>query len=996
MRRRLQKQQPPEANDGKPKRATSKRQKIIQFFRLRKQKTEGHNEEPAKIPIASKASSPQRPTESTKLTEAANTNDHEKLAPAVETTQAPVPTPSPAPDTKEVEKVETLSEAQLHALFAGAPHFSIYDERGRPTPTVLYPWDGQEPPKDASDSLGLDEPAFSAATLHTSRTKTQSPANEQKKYHGYEVDAVELPSMLSAQGVEPGSIGLRHYLELPKSDSLITDLESSQSSKDFLQATRNKEIMQDSPERIGIRAVDMSLIYDRLIELHDLYDTFHDSPGSMTILNHQSTGDLYANLFSKFLTPPGYDGTADDPTGLRVQILTLVRILKLKGVWYDLSLVEWRIRLGQILWSDPEPVPEHEPHPLWTEREVLFLQITLACELLLRLDAATNAGDAKDQVKISEEEIRSFFGSKTRKLDWDLVLARRFLDNIIVVKSKEHDPPTLKLRSIVATTLGGREEADAHTSDIVLLPQHQGRQLSGLVKFAEALKWPNADTLMQELVQRLGVHDAEKHVGQLSSLGGMFPDPVSPASISVYATPLETPRSTNHPTDSYFGHVGKPVLSRDNSHSLRIPLSPTSNPSDDRPSSPLTSVGGWLSRSYLTGLILPGESISHFLISTLLENDRVAIASLGDSANLYGGFSYAGRTWWSKNSIVGRVFACLDGAVECTGWISFPKSAEGLQDRWHSIHSEQLPSDDRLGDTKRSAAVARDSAIVPNDASASLKSEDLVLPRDLETLPAPSLAFTQWELMPLNPDLIDNDIPSDPTENDIHIPSITFTSQDQALIHTLTLAFDVQFVASWPCSPPTPTPVLSMPLILKRPLTSSVSRTSSKQGGNARMSRRNSHGFEPLLSHPPDSTDIAPKPMYTVDTHNDSDVTITKRRLMNSHPLHSSYKYKIIPVVEVLAQDFVPPFDTYAHKSMARPASSPKSAEGERKEEEVVNDKMAVLVLDARASTDLQLLARAWCAEKGFHAIIAHTERTCLACCIREARGLGIHVVIRL
>ncbi len=55
-----------------------------------------------------------------------------------------------------------------------------------------------------------------------------------------------------------------------------------------------------------------------------------------------------------------------------------------------------------------------------------------------------------------------------------------------------------------------------------------------------------------------------------------------------------------------------------------------------------------------------------------------------------------------------------------------------------------------------------------------------------------------------------------------------------------------------------------------------------------------------------------------------------------------------------------------------------------------------VLVLDARASSDLELLARAWCAEKGFHAVVGRVERTCLACCVREARGLGINTVIRV
>lgn len=809
---------------------------------------------------------------------------------------------------------------------------------------------------------------------------------------------VELPNMLSAQGLEPGSIGFAHFLELPRSDSLLTDLEGSRSSKDFLQGTRNKELMQRSPERLGIRAVDMSLVYDRLIELQDLYETFHDSPGPMSLLNHQSAGELYANLFSKFLTPPGYDGNTNDPTGLRIQILTLMRILKLKGVWYDFSLVEWRIRLGQIVWSDPEPVPEHEPHPLWTEREVLLLQITLACELLLRLDAVSNPdGDGPDKdAQISAQEIKDFFGTKTRKLDWDLVLARCFLDNILTVNGSDHDGETTKAGGLLSI-LGVGGEADAPKPDIVLLPQHQARQLSGLVKFATTIQWPSTETLMQGLAQKLGARDVAQEAEQFSTPDAMFLEPVTPASISVYGTPLQTPRPASKQLDSYFGHIGKPVLSRDNSHSLRIPLSPTLSPQPDHPRSALAGVGGWLSRSYLTGLVLPGEPISHFLISTLLENDGDAIACLGDSANLYGGFTYASKAWWSKNSIVGRVFACANSAVECMGWISFAKVPLGLHDMWHSIHSEQLPFDDRLSDAARSALVTQASAIIPDGTLESLKSEHLVLPRDLDLASATSFELQHWELTPLNTDLIDSDIISGPsTESDVHIPSITFIDQDGASSHTLTLAFDVQFVTSWPCHSPVTTPAPSMPHILKRSLTGTVSRTSSKRSGSVRMSRRNSHGFEPLLSHPPDSIDIAPKPIYSMDNENGSDTTITKKKPMQAHPLHMSYKYRIVPVAEVLSAEFVVPFDVHAKKPTTRtPTPTPTGAE-KQEDDGPVQDKTTILIIDARGSADHQLLARAWCAEKGYHAVVGRTGRTCLSCCIREARALGIHVVIRV
>ncbi|KAF2027498.1 hypothetical protein EK21DRAFT_71723 [Setomelanomma holmii] len=985
MLRRLHKHVVEVNEEGKLERKKSKRQRIVQFFQRSRKQTPQNHDQATKPHLVDRETGPP-----------AKHADEAPLAAAAEPSISPaVPEATEGSESKETDKTEALSKEHLRTLFSGAPHFGIQEEHGRLSPAVSYPWNNEGSTKGLVDSIGTQQPAFAAVSLRDRIFKTkQASPSEHKQYQGYEGNTVELPDMRSAQGSEPGSIGFRHFLELSISDSLLTDVESSQSSKDFLQGSKSQELLQSTPERIGIRAVDMSLVYDRLIEFQDLYEVLSDSPRAMTILNNQSAGDLYANLFSKFLTPPGYDGT-DDPTGLRIQIVTLMRILKLKGIWYDFSLVEWRIRLGQILWSDPEPVPEHESQPLWTEREVLLLQITLACELLLRLDAVAIAetDPSPSQSQFSVQEIRSFFGKKTRKLDWDLVLARRWLENILVVKPGEPEVLTKSKRFL--SMLNGNEEQKPSSPDIVLLPQHQARQLAGLLHFAETLQWPNIQIFMQELTQKLGLRGANTHTEQLPSPDPMLLDPVTPASISVYGTPLQTPRSASHVLDGYFGHVGKPALSRDHSQSLRIPLSPTLSPVSDRPGT-LSSVGGWLSRSYLTGLTLPGEPLSHFLVSTLLENDREAINSLGDSANLYGGFSYAGRTWWSKNSIVGRVLACVTGAAECMGWISVPKLPEGHGDGWHSIHSEQIPFDGRLVDPHRSAAVALDSAILAGDNVETATTKDLTLPRDIDTRPTSTTIFVHWELTALNPDLMDSEVVSGPpTESDIYTASLVFATKDQGRTYTLNLLYDVHFISSWPCKPPaasTPTP--SMPQILKRSLTGTTSHSSSKRSDSTRLSRRNSHGFEPLLSHPPDSTNIAPTPTYTSDVDDELHATKARQYPMDVHPLHKTYRYEVAALDDVLDPDYIVPFDIHAHTPRALSPTS--SGIDMRQDQKSSDDKKLILVLDARGSNDLQLLARAWCAEKGYHAIIGRIGRTCLACCIREARSLGVNVVIRV
>jgi hypothetical protein len=104
-----------------------------------------------------------------------------------------------------------------------------------------------------------------------------------------------------------------------------------------------------------------------------------------------------------------------------------------------------------------------------------------------------------------------------------------------------------------------------------------------------------------------------------------------------------------------------------------------------------------------------------------------------------------------------------------------------------------------------------------------------------------------------------------------------------------------------------------------------------------------------------------------------------------AHPLHIDYQFDVIPVATLLS---TPP------ESRPQALSSPK----ERKMSTVTisSSDEDVVVLDCRGIEDLELLARAWCAKVGENALIGKSGRTCLACCVREARALGVSVVIRI
>lgn len=208
--------------------------------------------------------------------------DHGSNPPAGEAEQARLPTPPPPSQETTQHKAELksdsvsepssepLSEAHLHALFAGAPHFRVTKVNGRCTPTASFPWSTEAATKDATDIAPLAEPAFSAATLHKHSLKAEPLSESPREYNGYAVDVVETPCMLGIQGIEPGTIGFSYFLELPKSDVLLSEHRASQSSSDAAETSRNKDMLYTNPERLGIRLMDLGLIYDRLGEFQDM------------------------------------------------------------------------------------------------------------------------------------------------------------------------------------------------------------------------------------------------------------------------------------------------------------------------------------------------------------------------------------------------------------------------------------------------------------------------------------------------------------------------------------------------------------------------------------------------------------------------------------------------------------------------------------------------------------------------------------------------------
>ncbi|TID19484.1 Heavy metal tolerance protein [Venturia nashicola] len=705
-----------------------------------------------------------------------------------------LPTPSSGPSAT-ATVVQQLNEDDVQKLFSWAPQFSITTIDGQLQPAASFPWDNAIKATAAIDAPLLEH-TFSACTLRKHVHSRLIESDPGKKAMTYDTGVFETPSMLSARGNELGTVGFDHFLQESVADSLqphYTDQEVSEED--------NFELLQENPEKLGIRRFDLATVAERLAELSDVYKAA-ESGATPNLLVHQPSAELYTFLFGKFLTPPKFDSSTEDPTGLKVQIETLIKILTIKGIWYDFSKVEWRIRLGQILWSDVLDTELSaslvDLNDAFTERNVLLLQLLLSCELLARLDAITSLSTekVKNELHLTLDEVNKFRDLETQKSKWDLVFSRRFLENVdarSVTTSKEVLQEEPEKRGFFFSAPAIQEAVKIDHVDVMFLPRKSSQQLKGLFHFARAIGWPNPDRFENKLTETLLISDEAFSI----------PSP------SVYATPLSTPRSVRSARSSSYFETRPGFERQATGRSLQLqPPSPTMTPSqmspDGTPSTnpthptPKALIGGWLTRSYLTGLVLPGEPLSHFLISALLENDAAAIAALGDSANLYGGFVYKQRSWWSKGSIVGRVLACLSGATECMGWIALPCVPQGFHAGWLDVEADAPEFHAETPRIQQGEKITADSTFLASKRPAEVRPSDLTLPRDAETTPKKSMWFDGLRLEPAQ-------AAPEAGVYEHYTATLQFSASSirNELGHcVLPLQCLVQFISAYPCTPP--------------------------------------------------------------------------------------------------------------------------------------------------------------------------------------------------
>lgn len=548
----------------------------------------------------------------------------------------------------------TLTDSEVEKLFSGAPQYFARSEghfTGAPHPSVAFPWDEEVEIRDLTDHTQIEDKAWGCVTawphitrdVQSDRSTAQRASEEKRRAHFYP-RCRERPNMLSMFGLEKGSVGYQAALELAVADALQEEQWGFESIGARLPAiVEQRQKMLTSKD--GLRHVEEAVIMEQLIKNGQRYSEKH-------LRERRVSSELYNELFLQILHPPTKVLDHRDPYSLAVQIMALVKVLAVPNTWIDFSHVEWRIRLGQLLWGSPVEDDGEDGSSTTTgdsasdiheERYWLLLQILLACELLIRLDAITE-GEELGMESIRPAEIHKFEKDANKSVKWSLIMARVWLENIEIIKTESterastEDKPSGWLATLTKRMSLTRDNGPhgQHTRGPVyaIKGKHVQRQANGLAHFARRLRWPDSDSYVSR------ISDNCRAVAEGTPLNAPL---VSPSS-----------RTDSH-RSSYFG------TSSSDSRAGR-------SPSRRRKVSAALHPSGWLSKSYVSGLMLPGEGLCHFLMATLLENHPEALARLGTTANLCGGFVYSGKSFWSTACIVGRVLAAGKGAVECMGW----------------------------------------------------------------------------------------------------------------------------------------------------------------------------------------------------------------------------------------------------------------------------------------------------------------------------------------
>ncbi|KAI1088919.1 hypothetical protein F5B19DRAFT_485607 [Rostrohypoxylon terebratum] len=939
----------------------------------------------------------------------------------------------PKPVLKLNRIMASLTETEIEKLFSGAPQFFARSQghgTGAPHPSVAFPWNDELGIRDLADHVQISDDAWGCITawpriIHRDPMSVASPSGKKRPH--FNARCQERPSMLSMQGLEKGTIGYQAALEISVADALQEEqygFDSLGSKGHVIVEQRQKLITSKD----GLRHLDDSTIMEQLMKNEERYQAEKSGP-------RMKSQDLYDELFSKILHPPTRVMDPKEPHSLAVQISALVKVLGAPNAWIDFSRIEWRVRLGQILWAFPmddeifDGISINEgkdSQDRSEERYWLLLQILLACELLIRLDAITEGDEFGSGEGLKVSEVHRFEKEANISVKWSLILARAWLENINVTKTNmtHTEPSTPKgwLSSLTSKmNLKHEHMYGAHHVDhsqyrhnvqseyaYAIQGRYTERQVYGLIHFARKLRWPD--------IQYSGPKIAETAI----ALGK--------------GTSITAPPVSFDSRRSYFSGAKSLIPSR-------------RQPSRRRKIEAALHASGWFSKSYVSGLILPGDMLSHYLMSALLEVDENALPRLGPRASLCGGFVYSGKSFWSTSCIVGRVLAAGQGAAECMGWISSDVVPRGLDEGWVNVAVDTNPAD--LARTGRKARIygktiiERESDVLGDAEPSNVLPADFIIPYENAYAKSPP-SNIRAELKSLNLYAPIDSVSTTPTadkgfhpftehnkekEPEIHTypASTTFTishdSLDQDEYHNFALTNDVNFVTAHPCV------ASSYVKYFKSPTSPTIQQidvgghdANGKSSSLAHVTGHPLHRYYnytaihlvDLISQNSSSLDdLLSKPAPHTHTRSSS-----QSSLSNKLP-----RFLVIDCITGFAPPQSPDMPSLSRMSSLSssfgmeptavpPIRMPGSLDLERRPSTAASSRSRVERIDPPSpspssrmklgtrrrqfGSDLEIMVRALCAERGWNAVISRRRRGCLACAIREAGALGWKVIVRV
>ncbi|KAK6365232.1 uncharacterized protein PV06_00041 [Exophiala oligosperma] len=924
------------------------------------------------------------------------------------------------------KKPDGLTKDDVEHLFNGAPQFILEKgRRGRFFPQAFFPWNNDLEVGDLQDRRYLKHESFAFCTLHAHLPipdevgwvpgmpfPMKKVGLETGKRPLFELGIYERPNMLGQDGREPGTVGLRYFLERPVADG-VQDSKIREHAKDvevdlslddtpateafkMLALSRDNEQMnakvgKHAPAQdrlkfinggppawksVGVRPITMQCLVGRMEMLDGWRDRTVSAGWRATVLDQVKSPELHDHLFGELLYPPRKlhnESKWHDKEAMKVQIEALVKVLATPGAWLDLSAPEARLRFGKIINSRTT----HFDYTTGTmiinpERKWLLIQLLLSLELVVRLDAALRLGIAMhaEHFEISSEEIHHFNKLRTLKVDWDLVLARRYLD-LCYVKRNERKETLIKTESQAhkldrhASFFGGlrhtlglddRAESEPDLCDVAILPRDPQIIIDGVFRFATNIGWPRALDVQARLSQKLNEGTQEDRDRFLLE--------------AFFCT-----NETHHAQHEAELKIVPPL----DSFNLNL-----------HAATPET-IGGWLSHSWFSGLILPGNSTSDMLMATLLENDTdpATLETLG-TMNLpfrSCGFVLGDSSWWSKSSIVARVLAPIRGSKESMGWICLPNfvpfvesTSEAVSSRWLKIKSYPVPTQrdrprildgDRLATESTPLGVGKGGImgaefsmvtdhILDHDSHAEVvvKSVSLHLSNTNATAMSADHALSAWAQFDLSITRPDGTPP-----------------EAKQVRYGLDRA--VYYVTAYPCRLP--------------------------------------HGHATFKPGSTDAHYIRQHPRHKASEH------------LPAHPLHKTYRFVTKTLEEVVENPHLEPPACGAGPTVEVwivDARNKLSAGEKEKWSEIQSllhqshnqnqtrsdDTSSTTSSHMSAAASLaewcgpgveqirnkDVLVRAWCAQKGRNAIVARVGRTCLSCAVREAKALEIGVIVRV